>query len=125
MGQHMRLMHFTVSYFTQAVTEKRRHKPRSYCRQNHQLLVEYVEETQTRLAAGGIAARIRIDYPKVERMQISHETIYRWIYLDEARTAILTAIYGGSTQGDADRNVTVPGADLSPAASPSTSVRPS
>jgi IS30 family transposase len=32
-----------------------------------------------------ISARISSDYPDDERMRISHETIYRWIYLDASQ----------------------------------------
>jgi IS30 family transposase len=73
-------------YFTQPVADDRRHKARSYYRQNHRALVEYVEE-KLRLdwPPEAIAARIRIDYPDDERMRISHETIYRWIYLDASQ----------------------------------------
>jgi IS30 family transposase len=70
-------------YFTQPVAEKRRHQARGYRRQNHPPLVKYVEDRlKLDWPPEAIAARMRIDYPKDERMRISHETIYRWIYLD-------------------------------------------
>lgn len=73
-------------YFTQPVAEKRRHKARNHYRQKHQPLVEYVED-KLRLdwPPEAIAACIRIDYPDDERMRISHETIYRWIYMDASQ----------------------------------------
>lgn len=74
-------------YFaTQPISEQRRHKARSYRRQNYRPLVEYIED-KLRLdwPPEAIAARIRIDYPNDERMRISHETIYRWIYLDASQ----------------------------------------
>lgn len=73
-------------YFTQPVAEKRRHKARSHHRQNHQPLVEYVEDRlRMDWPPEVIAARIRSDYPDDERMRISHETIYRWVYLDASQ----------------------------------------
>lgn len=71
---------------TQRVATERLHKARSYRRQNHRPLVEYVED-KLRLdwPPEAIAARIHIDYPNDERMRISHETIYRWIYLDASQ----------------------------------------
>jgi transposase, IS30 family len=71
---------------TQRIATERLHKARSYRRQNHRPLVEYVED-KLRLdwPPEAIAARIRIDYPNDERMRISHETIYRWIYLDASQ----------------------------------------
>jgi IS30 family transposase len=73
-------------YATHPIAMERRHKARSYCRQNYQPLVEYVED-KLRLdwPPEVIAARVRIDYPYDERMRISHETIYRWIYLDASQ----------------------------------------
>jgi transposase, IS30 family len=73
-------------YATQKIADERLHKARSYHRQNHQHLVDYVED-KLRLdwPPEAIAARIRIDYPNDERMRISHETIYRWIYLDASQ----------------------------------------
>lgn len=69
-------------YVTQPVAEERRHIARSFRRQNYKPLVEYVER-KLRLdwPPEAIAARIKIDYPDDERMRISHETIYRWVYL--------------------------------------------
>ena len=69
-------------YVTHPVAMERRHVARSYRRQNHKPLVEYVER-KLRLdwPPEAIAARIKIDYPHDERMRISHETIYRWVYL--------------------------------------------
>jgi len=73
-------------YATQPIADERRHKARSYSRQNYQPLVEYVED-KLRLdwPPEAMAARIRIDYPNDERMRISHETIYRWVYLDASQ----------------------------------------
>jgi IS30 family transposase len=71
---------------TQRIADERLHKAHSYRRQKHQQLVEYVED-KLRLdwPPEAIAARIRIDYPNDERMRISHETIYRWVYLDASQ----------------------------------------
>jgi IS30 family transposase len=70
-------------YFTQPVAEKRRHKARSHRRQNYMPLVKYVEEKlKLDWSPEAIAGRLLLDYPHDERMRISHETIYRWIYLD-------------------------------------------
>jgi IS30 family transposase len=73
-------------YATQKIADERLHKARSYCRQNHRPLVEYVED-KLRLdwPPEAIAARICIDYPDNEQMRISHETIYRWAYLDASQ----------------------------------------
>jgi transposase, IS30 family len=71
---------------SQPVAEERRHKARSHCRQKCQPLVHYVEE-KLRLdwPPEVIAALLKIDYPDNERMRISHETIYRWVYLDASQ----------------------------------------
>lgn len=70
-------------YFIEPGIQRKRHQPRSFRRQCHSPLVEYVE---TKLLADwppeAIAQRIRADYPDDERMRISHETIYRWVFLD-------------------------------------------
>lgn len=60
----------------------RRQMTYSFRRQDHKPLVEYVER-KLRLdwPPEAIAARIKIDYPNDERMRISHDTIYRWVYL--------------------------------------------
>lgn len=58
-------------------------RPRHLKRQNNSRLVAYVE-SRLRLewSPEEIAHRIRIDYPDDVQMRISHETIYRWVYLD-------------------------------------------
>src|SRR6266498_3066289 len=73
-------------YATQPIAEKRRHKARSHRRQNHQPLVEYVEDKlRLEWPPEAIAARLRLDYPDDGRMRIHHETIYRWVYLDASQ----------------------------------------
>lgn len=71
---------------SQPVADKRRHKARSHCRQKHLPLVNYVED-KLRLdwPPEAIAARLKIDHPDNERMRISPETIYRWVYLDASQ----------------------------------------
>jgi IS30 family transposase len=68
---------------TQAIADERMHKARSHCRQKHQPLVNYVED-KLRLdwPPEAISARLRLDYGDDGQMRISHETIYRWVYLD-------------------------------------------
>lgn len=77
-------------YATQPIALLRRHKARSHCRQNHQPLIEYVEDKLSlEWPPEAIAARLRLDYPDDERMRISYETIYRWIYLDASQDGTL------------------------------------
>jgi IS30 family transposase len=73
-------------HFTQPVAAQRRHQARSHHRQNNLPLVKYVDE-KLRLdwPPEAIAARLRLDYPNDESMRISHETIYRWAYLDASQ----------------------------------------
>jgi transposase, IS30 family len=77
-------------HFTQQTADKRRHIARSHCRQNHQPLVDYIK---AKLGLGwppeAIAARLKLDYPDDELMRISHETIYRWVYLDASQNGKL------------------------------------
>jgi IS30 family transposase len=62
---------------------KRRHKPRHQRRRANHLLVDYVEgKLREDWSPEIIAAKLKIDYPDDDEMRISHETIYRWIYLD-------------------------------------------
>jgi IS30 family transposase len=113
-------------YATQKIADERLHKARSYRRQNHQPLVKYVE-SNLRLdwPPEAIAARIRIDYPNDERMRISHETIYRWIYLDASQGGDLLATLGDGIPGGAGKRAMAPGDALFQVVSPLTSAPPS
>ncbi|UFS68870.1 IS30 family transposase [Geomonas sp. RF6] len=69
--------------FTHGTALKRRHQPRSFRRQDNADLVAYVEEKlMLDWPPEAIAARLKMDFPMDRAMRISHETIYRWIYLD-------------------------------------------
>ena len=70
-------------YVTHPVAMERRHKARSHHCLNNKALVKYVHE-KLRLdwPPEVIAASLRIEFPDDEQMRISHETIYRWAYLD-------------------------------------------
>ena len=64
--------------------ERHRH-PRHLRRQTNTRLVAYVESRLKReWSPEEIANRLRLDYPSDDHMRISHETIYRWIYLDSS-----------------------------------------
>ncbi len=62
---------------------KRRHKARHHHRRSNQRLVKYVErKLREDWSPEIIAEKLQIDYPDDDEMRVSHETIYRWIYLD-------------------------------------------
>lgn len=68
----------------------RRRQPRHMRRQNNRRLVDYVEsKLKQEWSPEEIANRIHIDYPGDNQMRISHETIYRWVYLDSSVDGIL------------------------------------
>ena len=62
---------------------KRRHRARHRRRRSNQRLLGYVErKIRDDWSPEIIAEKLKIDYPDDEEMRASHETIYRWIYLD-------------------------------------------
>jgi IS30 family transposase len=71
--------------WTHPLAEEKSCTPRHFRRQKNLRFVKYVEvRLQREWSPEEISNRLRIDYPDDERMRISHETIYRWIYLDAA-----------------------------------------
>ncbi len=71
--------------WTQPLALESNQQPRHFRRQNNQRLVAYVaSKLSQEWSPEEIANRIRIDYPKDDRMRISHETIYRWLYLESS-----------------------------------------
>jgi len=78
----------TVYWYTWTHPEalKRRHKARHHHRRSNQRLVKYVErKLREDWSPEIIAEKLQIDYPDDDEMRVSHETIYRWIYLDAKR----------------------------------------
>ena len=72
------------------MVEKKRHKARSYRRQNHAPLVQDVEDKlREDWPPEVIVDRVRVDHPHDETMRISHETIYRWVALDAGQGGTL------------------------------------
>jgi len=76
--------------YSQPVADKRVHQARHFRKQKHLSLVKYVKE-RLRLdwPPEAISARLKLDYPGDKRMRISHETIYRWAYLDASQNGDL------------------------------------
>jgi hypothetical protein len=70
-------------YDTHPTAIKRRHKARHYRRQDQNKLVDYVEsKISLEWPPEVISASLTLDYPNDKQMRISHETIYRRIFLD-------------------------------------------
>lgn len=70
-------------YFIERQVEINRHRARSHRRQNYPPLVQYVDnKLREDWPPEVIAQRLRSEFPHDERMRISHETIYRWVFLD-------------------------------------------
>lgn len=77
-------------YFIDSMVEKRRHQARSHRRQSHLPLVEYVEKKlRCEWPPEVIAQRLRSEFPHDQRMRVSHETIYRWVFLDASQGGTL------------------------------------
>lgn len=73
-------------YFIDPIVEKKRHRARSHRRQNHLPLVEYVEKKlRLQWPPEVIAQQLRSEFPQDGRMRVSHETIYRWTFLDASQ----------------------------------------
>lgn len=70
--------HDAAEYFE----KKRRHKARHRRRQHESLMTYVTTRLKLDWSPEEIAGRLRIDYPDDEKMRISHETVYRWIYCD-------------------------------------------
>ena len=69
---------------------KRRYKARHHRRQSNPHLVKYViRKLRVDWSPEIIAAKLKIDYPDDDAMRLSHETIYRWIYLDASKGGTL------------------------------------
>jgi transposase, IS30 family len=71
--------------WTQPLALERRRQPRHFRRQAEKKLVRYVEnKLKLEWPPEAISQRLHLDYPDDDHMRISHETIYRWIYLDSS-----------------------------------------
>jgi IS30 family transposase len=69
---------------------KRRHKARHHRRRSNQHLVKYViRKLREDWSPETIAEKLKIEYPRNDEMRVSHETIYRWIYLDALNAGTL------------------------------------
>ena len=67
----------------QFYADQRKRKAHHYIRQSKPKLVRYVQcKLKQDWSPEEIAGRLIRDYPNSERMRISHETIYQWIYAD-------------------------------------------
>lgn len=69
--------------WAQPLAAERTRQARHYRRQKNLRLIHYVgERLKRQWSPEEISERLRIDYASDENMRISHETIYRWVYLD-------------------------------------------
>lgn len=69
--------------WSQPLALERSSKPRHFRRQSNLQLVRYVESRlRKQWSPEEISNRLLIDYPNNQNMRVSHETIYRWVYLD-------------------------------------------
>jgi transposase, IS30 family len=69
---------------------RRKHKARHHRRRSNKRLVNYVKrKIKADWSPEVIAEKLKIDYPDDDEMRVSHETIYRWIYLDANQGGML------------------------------------
>jgi IS30 family transposase len=71
--------------WTQLLAQEKARKARHCRRRKEVRLRRYLEaKLNKQWSPEEIAHRLRLDYPADDNMRISHETIYRWVYLDAA-----------------------------------------
>lgn len=69
--------------WTQPLAIERASKPRHFRKRSNLRLVKYVElRLRKQWSPEEISNRLKIDYPHDKNMRVSHETIYRWVYLE-------------------------------------------
>ncbi|MCK5227187.1 MAG: IS30 family transposase [Desulfobulbaceae bacterium] len=76
---------YTIYWYdwAQPLALERTCKPRHFRRQKNTRLVRYVEaRLRKQWSPEEISHRLHIDYPNNDNMRVSHETIYRWAYLE-------------------------------------------
>ena len=67
----------------QECAQQRRQRARHHRRRANGALCQYVvERLQAHWSAETIAGRLELDFPADAHMRVSHEAIYRWMYLD-------------------------------------------
>lgn len=76
---------YTVYWYdwAQPLAVEKSRKPRHFCKKCNSRLVKYVEtRLRKQWSPEEISNRLIVDYPNNQTMRVSHETIYRWVYLD-------------------------------------------
>jgi len=69
---------------------RRQQKARHHRRRSNKRLVNYVQrKVKADWSPEVIAEKLKIDYPDDDEMRVSHETIYRWIYVDVSQGGTL------------------------------------
>jgi IS30 family transposase len=69
--------------WTQPEALERRHRARHQRRRSNHRLAKYVKrKLKDDWSPEIIAEKLKIDYPNDDGMRVSHETIYRWVYLE-------------------------------------------
>jgi IS30 family transposase len=67
----------------QEFADQRKYRPRHFSKRSIPSLFEYVKyKIEKDWSPEEISGRLPIDFPDKEYMRISHESVYRWIYLD-------------------------------------------
>lgn len=76
---------YTVYWYdwTHPEALKRRHKSKHCRRHNNHRLLNYVhKKLKLDWSPETISGKLKLDYPCSDEMRLSHETIYRWLYLE-------------------------------------------
>lgn len=83
---------------------RRRRQPRHHRRLAHAPLVRYVEQGLTaERPPDVIAARLKMEYPNDIKIQVSIETVYRWVYRDAHQGGNFLTSCAGATKNAAGR----------------------
>lgn len=79
----------TWVYWHEAAQKKalqRRVQPRHFRRHDYAPLLRYVEEAlRAHWSPDVISAKLKLEYPEDDRMRVSTETLYRWVYREASQ----------------------------------------